>query len=151
MTFQKVFGRWPNGLLTFVERFCRSAVASAFCVCRETFWGTICLKTINLVFMFCVLSQKKFGVCQKYFKMVVVMAVQMSRGTFMGRNPIPEKLCIFKIVSGFSANCLWTNAKNISAELPHLHCNGADDFFLNEIKRYSLFLTWAKNCFPVRK
>ena len=97
------------------------------------------------------MSQKKFVVCQKYFRMVAAIAVQMSRGTPMGRNPIPEKLCNFKIVSGFSSNCLWTNSRNVSAELPHLHCSGADDFFWMKYKDIRFFWIWAKKGSPVRK
>ena len=122
-----------------------------FACTEELFGGQFFWKKNNLVINFCVLSQKNFIVCQKFFRMVAAIAVQKSRGTSMGRNPIPEKLCNFKIVSGFSENCLWTIAKNISAELPHLLCNGADDFFLLKYKDIRFFWVLAKKCSPVRK
>ena len=39
-----VFGRWVKGLRTFVEKFSSSAFASAFRVCRGSFWGKIFLR-----------------------------------------------------------------------------------------------------------
>ena len=121
--------------------------------CAEVlFGGKFSWERKNLVTTFCVLSQKKFVVCQKYFRMVAAIAVKMSRGAPMGRNPIPEKLCNFKIVSGFSANCLWTNARNISAELPHLHCSGADDvFFWMKYKDIRFFLILSEKMFSCPK
>ena len=39
-----VFGRWVKGLRMFVEKFCSSAFASAFRVCRGSFWGKLFLR-----------------------------------------------------------------------------------------------------------
>ena len=96
---------------------------------KEVFAGQFFWKKNNLFNNFCVLSQKKFIVCQKYFSMVAAIAIQMSWGISFGKNRTPEKLCIFKKFSGFSAKCLWTIVKRFSADLPHLHCTCADDFF----------------------
>ena len=79
-----------------------------FACTEELFGGQFFWKKNNLVINFCVLSQKNFIVCQKYFRMVAAIAVQKSRGTSMGRNPIPEKLCNSKTVFGIWVNCLRT-------------------------------------------